>query len=83
VPEPVTEPVSPPGRANRVAYGDDMVRMSACRDCHTPADAQGQAIPGMDFAGGLVLTGPYEQVASANITQAAAFRTTPKSCSSR
>ena len=70
VPEPVTEPVPSPERANRVAYGDYMVRISACRDCHTPADAQGQVIPGMDFAGGFALVGPYGQVASANITQA-------------
>jgi len=69
-PEPVTEPISTPDRADPVAYGDYMVRLSACRDCHTPMDAQGQVIPGMDFAGGFALIGPYGQVASANITQA-------------
>lgn len=70
VPEPVTAPVPEPDRRNPVAYGDYLVRMGVCRDCHTPADAQGQAIPGMEFAGGFVLTGPFEQVASANITTA-------------
>jgi mono/diheme cytochrome c family protein len=70
VPEPVTRSVPEPDRSNRVAYGDYLVRMGACRDCHTPGDAQGQAIPGMDFGGGFVLTGPYGEVASANITSA-------------
>ena len=70
VPEPVTAPIPDPNRANAVAYGDYLVRMGACRDCHTPADAQGQAIPGMGFAGGFGLIGPYGQVASGNITPA-------------
>jgi hypothetical protein len=70
VPEPITAPVPQPDRTDPVAYGNYMVRLSACRDCHTPADAQGQAIPGMDFAGGFPLTGPYGKVASANITPA-------------
>ena len=33
-------------------------------------DAQGQVIPGMDFAGGFPIVGPFGLVASANITQA-------------
>ena len=70
VPEPVEAPVMAPDRGNPAAYGEYLVRMGACRDCHTPADDQGQPVPGMDFAGGLNLTGPYGQVASANITQA-------------
>lgn len=70
LPEPVEASVPEPDRTNQVAYGDYMVRMSACRDCHTPADDQGQAVPNMEFAGGFLLTGPYGQVASANITQA-------------
>lgn len=68
VPEPVTEPVPEPDRNNRVAYGDYLVRIAVCRDCHTPSDAQGQAIPGLEFGGGFELTGPYGRVASANIT---------------
>jgi mono/diheme cytochrome c family protein len=70
VPEPVTGPVPAPDRGNQAAYGDYLVRVGACRDCHTPMDDRGQAIPGMEFAGGFVLTGPYGQVASTNITQA-------------
>ncbi|MGH9256963.1 MAG: c-type cytochrome [Vicinamibacterales bacterium] len=70
VPEPVTDPVPPPDKSDQVKYGDYLVRIGVCRDCHTPADAQGQAIPGMEFGGGFVLTSPLGEVASANITSA-------------
>jgi hypothetical protein len=69
VPEPLTSPVPQPDRSNQVAYGDYLVRIGACRDCHTPMDAQGQVVPGMEFAGGFVLTSPIGPAASANITQ--------------
>lgn len=68
VPEPVEAPVPPPDRANQVAYGDYMVRIGVCRDCHTPMDDQGQPIPGMEFGGGLPIVSPLGDVASANIT---------------
>jgi hypothetical protein len=68
VPEPIIEPVPEPDRNNPIAYGDYLVRLGACRKCHTPTDSQNQPIPGMNFAGGFVLTGPYGRVASANIT---------------
>jgi hypothetical protein len=70
LPEPLEGPVPDPDRTSQVAYGDYLVRLGACRDCHTPTDPQGQPIPGLDFAGGFVLTGPFGQVASANITSA-------------
>jgi mono/diheme cytochrome c family protein len=69
-PAPVTEPIPTPDRANQVAHGDYLVRLSACRDCHTPMDAQGQVVPGMEFGGGQPFIGPYGEVASANITPA-------------
>jgi hypothetical protein len=68
VPEPVTEPVTPPNRSDQVAYGDYLVRIGVCRDCHTPADEQGQAIPNMEFGGGFPITSPLGPIASANIT---------------
>jgi mono/diheme cytochrome c family protein len=63
-PEPVTAPVPAPAAARR---GEYQVTMSVCADCHTPQD-KGQPVPGLAFAGGFVLRGPYGQVASANIT---------------
>jgi hypothetical protein len=71
VPQPVTEPVPQPDRANRIAYGDYLVRIGVCRDCHTPMDAQGQSLTHLEFAGGNTFTGPFGSVTSANITPAA------------
>ena len=68
VPEPVTAPVREPDRNNPIAYGDYLVRLGACRDCHTPSDAQNQPIAALELGGGFVLTGPYGQVASRNLT---------------
>ena len=69
VPEPLTEPVPLPDRRDQVAYGDYLVRIGVCRDCHTPMDDQGQVIPEMEFAGGFMMINPNDHVASANITQ--------------
>jgi mono/diheme cytochrome c family protein len=68
VPEPVTAPVAEPDRTNRVAYGGYLVRLGVCRDCHNTMDAQGQQMPGMEFAGGTTLPNPGGVVASTNIT---------------
>jgi mono/diheme cytochrome c family protein len=67
-PEPITTPVPEPDHQNRVAYGEYLVRLGVCRDCHTPATPQGEPIAAMEMAGGFVLPGPFGQVASANIT---------------
>ena len=68
VPEPIERPVPAPSK-DPVTYGGYLVRLGACRDCHTPSDENGNPVPGMEFAGGFPLEGPYpEQVASANIT---------------
>jgi len=48
--------------------GKYLVTIAGCADCHTPQDAHGQPLAGMDFAGGLILDGPWGRVASANIT---------------
>jgi len=44
-------------RANTVAYGQYLVKMGSCTDCHTPLDSQNQPVAGMYLAGGLEL--PY------------------------
>ena len=67
VPQPVTEPVPEPDRSNPTTYGKYLVAVAGCTDCHTP-QSKGQNIPGMDFAGGFILEGPWGRVASANIT---------------
>ena len=67
VPQPITEPVAEPDRSNPVVYGQYLVGIAGCTDCHTP-QSRGQNLPGMDFAGGFILEGPWGRVASANIT---------------
>jgi hypothetical protein len=67
VPQPVTEPVPEPDHSQPTKYGKYLVGVAGCTDCHTP-QSKGQYLPGMNFAGGFVLQGPWGRVASANIT---------------
>jgi len=67
VPQPLSAPVPPPDQSTPIARGAYLVKLGACADCHTPQE-KGQPIPGLDFAGGLVLKLPTGTVASANIT---------------
>ena len=67
VPQPITQPVPEPDLSNPVQRGKYLVTVAGCTDCHTP-QSKGQNLPGMDFAGGFILEGPWGKVASANIT---------------
>jgi mono/diheme cytochrome c family protein len=67
-PEPLDAPVPKPDLSTPEKRGKYLVTIAGCADCHTPQDAHGQPLPGMDFAGGFVLDGPWGRVASANIT---------------
>jgi mono/diheme cytochrome c family protein len=69
VPEPVTATVAAPDQSTPVARGAYLVQMASCAQCHTPQE-NGQPMPGMDFAGGLILYEPNGPVASSNITPA-------------
>ena len=68
VPQPLDAPVLEPDVSTPEKRGRYLVTLAGCEDCHTPQDAHGQPLPGMDFAGGLILDGPWGRVASANIT---------------
>lgn len=68
VPEPLDAPVTEPDLSTPEERGEYLVTIAGCVDCHTPQDADGQPLPGMDFGGGLILDGPWGRVASANIT---------------
>jgi mono/diheme cytochrome c family protein len=59
-----------PSPSERVKYGEYIVTMAACAECHTPRDEQGQALPGMAFAGGNQFAHPElgYRVRAANIT---------------
>ncbi len=67
VPQPINAPVPAPDLSTPVKRGEVLVRVSGCRDCHTP-QKKGQPLPGLDLAGGWVMQGPWGYVASANIT---------------
>jgi mono/diheme cytochrome c family protein len=66
-PEPVTSPVPEADGSTPVSRGQYLVEIGGCADCHTP-QRRGQPLPGMSFAGGFVLEGPWGRVASSNIT---------------
>jgi mono/diheme cytochrome c family protein len=67
VPEPITGPVAAPDPADRVTYGEYLVTLASCRNCHTPA-AQGRALPRLDFSGGNLMEEGAEKAATANLT---------------
>jgi mono/diheme cytochrome c family protein len=68
-PRPLTQPISSDAAksSDLLKRGAYLVTLGGCSECHTPAD-RGRAIPGMDFAGGFPMIGPWGQVTSANIT---------------
>jgi mono/diheme cytochrome c family protein len=68
VPQPLDTPLPEPDVSTPEKRGKYLVTIAGCSDCHTPQDAHGQPLPGMDFAGGFILDGPWGRVASANIT---------------
>jgi mono/diheme cytochrome c family protein len=68
VPQPLTSPVPPPDVSTPEKRGAYLANAGACTDCHTPQDAHGEPLPGMDFAGGFILAGAFGRVASANLT---------------
>ncbi|HEX6098153.1 MAG TPA: c-type cytochrome [Thermoanaerobaculia bacterium] len=68
VPQPIDKPVPPPDRSNEVAYGKYLTTIAACSECHTPKDDKGNALPGMELAGGFEMHTPEFRVVTANIT---------------
>ncbi len=67
LPQPVTRPDTP-DLSTSVKRGEYLFRLSDCAACHTPRNAHGQSVPGMELAGGGTLDGPWGKVAAANIT---------------
>jgi mono/diheme cytochrome c family protein len=68
-PLPPLEHVPEPDKADRVKYGEYLVTVGHCQLCHTPQDEKGNNLPGMAFAGGTLMEGPWgPTVASLNLT---------------
>jgi mono/diheme cytochrome c family protein len=66
--EPITAPVPAPDMSDPIKRGAYLVTLGNCASCHTPSDQQGRPLPGLDFAGGFALKGPWGEVSSANLT---------------
>jgi hypothetical protein len=66
VPRPVAG-VAPPDRSDPIRYGEYMVTIAGCGDCHTPQD-RGQSVTGKFLAGGQRFVTRYGTVTSANLT---------------
>jgi mono/diheme cytochrome c family protein len=70
LPEPIDGPVTA-DLSSPVKRGHYLVTMGSCGHCHTPMDARGVALEGMDFAGGNTFRYTDKKpVASANLTPA-------------
>lgn len=66
-PKPVTAKVSAPDRADKVKYGEYLVRLADCIECHTQLD-KGELVKGMEYAGGHEFPVGNLLARSANIT---------------
>lgn len=60
--------VPPPDLSAPVKRGAYYTRLADCDSCHTPKGPDFRPLPGMDFAGGFILKGPWGEVAWANLT---------------
>lgn len=56
-----------PNPSEKVEYGEYLLIMASCGDCHTPVE-NGQFIEGMNLAGGRDFISPWGTVRSANLT---------------
>jgi mono/diheme cytochrome c family protein len=72
LPEDVRSRLRPlaPGTARvpREKRGEYLATLAACGRCHTPVDGLGAPVPGMDFAGGARLKGPWGDLHAPNLT---------------
>jgi mono/diheme cytochrome c family protein len=59
--------VREPDHSNKLKYGEYLVTLAGCMECHTPA-RQGKPVQGMTLAGGQEFRFPGAVVVSANIT---------------
>ncbi len=55
-------------KSNSLKFGEFLVAVAGCGDCHTPVDDKRQPLPGKLLAGGQILDSPIGKVVSANIT---------------
>lgn len=66
-PEPVTGQIRTPERTNRLKYGEYLVEMGGCAECHSQME-KGKVVKGKEFAGGTEFNFAGKLVRAANIT---------------
>lgn len=67
-PLPPRSPVPESDPSDSVKRGAYLVNAGLCFVCHTPPKLDGSPQPGMEFAGGWVMKGPWGSVSPTNIT---------------
>ena len=65
---PIYDPIPQPDVSTPIKRGAYLVQLGACQWCHTLRDANRKPLPGLEFAGGDLITEPDYQVSSANLT---------------
>src|SRR5215472_18192141 len=65
---PTYVPVPRPDVSTPVKRGAYLVQLGACPWCHTLRDENRVSLPGLEFAGGDLITNPFSQASSANLT---------------
>jgi mono/diheme cytochrome c family protein len=71
IPKPLTTPQPSHPSSTPVERGAYLAKMAGCVGCHTPADAEGNLLPGLEFSGGVIFKDPgqnMKELATANIT---------------
>ncbi|MEO6951302.1 MAG: c-type cytochrome [Polyangia bacterium] len=66
-PQPVLAPVPMPNESDHVAWGEYLVTLAGCVDCHTNHE-RGKAVAGMEYGGGWVMTMPWGRIVTPNIS---------------
>lgn len=65
---PPVKHVKAPPSSNKVSYGEYLVRIGHCMDCHTPRAADGRLVEDKWGAGGQVIAGAWGKPVSRNLT---------------
>jgi mono/diheme cytochrome c family protein len=60
--------VKAPAARDKLKYGQYLVTIGHCMDCHTPRDEKGQLVRAHLGAGGQVIEGPWGKTVSSNLT---------------
>ncbi|MBI5083211.1 MAG: cytochrome c [Acidobacteria bacterium] len=66
-PKPLSGPVAGPDRGDKVKYGEYLVGIGSCAECHSKQE-RGEIVKGMELAGGVEFNIPPYMVRTPNLT---------------